>query len=47
MTSSASCCGGEGRQEYTSSFKFAYGTGGAVNVPSGTYFMYGDTSATP
>ena len=34
-------------REYTSSFKFAYGTGGAVNVPSGTYFMYGDTSATP
>lgn len=33
--------------QYTSSFKFAYGTGGAVNVPSGTYFMYGDASATP
>ena len=34
-------------REYTSSFKFAYGTGGATNVPSGTYFMYGDASATP
>ena len=33
--------------EYTTSFKFAYGTGGATNVPSGTYFMYGDTAATP
>ena len=33
--------------QYTTSFKFAYGTGGATNVPSGTYFMYGDTSATP
>lgn len=32
--------------EYTSSFKFAYGTGGALNVESGTYFLYGDTSAT-
>lgn len=34
-------------KEYTTSFKFAYGTGGVTNVPSGTYFMYGDTSATP
>lgn len=34
-------------REYTSSFKFAYGTGGASNVPSGTYFLYGDPSATP
>lgn len=34
-------------REYTSSFKFAAGTGGAVNVPSGTYFMYGDASAAP
>lgn len=34
-------------RDYTQSFKFAYGTGGAVNVPSGTYFMYGDASATP
>ena len=34
-------------REYTTSFKFAYGTGGATNVPSGTYFLYGDTSATP
>lgn len=33
--------------QYTTSFKFAYGTGGAWNVPSGTYFMYGDTAATP
>ena len=33
--------------EYTTSFKFAYGTGGATDVPSGTYFRYGDTSATP
>lgn len=33
--------------DYTSSFKFAYGTGGATNVESGTYFMYGDTTATP
>ncbi len=33
--------------QYTTSFKFAYGTGGATNVASGTYFMYGDTSATP
>ena len=33
--------------QYTTSFKFAYGTGGATNVPSGTYFMYGDASATP
>ena len=32
--------------QYTSSFKFAYGTGGAMNVPSGTYFMYGDPAAT-
>ena len=34
-------------REYTTSFKFAYGTGGATNVPSGTYFMYGDAAATP
>lgn len=34
-------------RDYTQSFKFAYGTGGAVNVPSGTYFMYGDASAAP
>ena len=33
--------------QYTTSFKFAYGTGGATNVPSGTYFMYGDAAATP
>jgi len=39
--------GVENSREYTTSFKFAYGTGGATNVPSGTYFMYGDTSATP
>ncbi len=34
-------------RNYTQSFKFAYGTGGAANVPSGTYFMYGDPTATP
>ncbi len=34
-------------EDYTTSFKFAYGTGGATNVPSGTYFMYGDAAATP
>lgn len=34
-------------REYTTSFKFAAGTGGATNVPSGTYFMYGDAAATP
>ena len=34
-------------RSYTQSFKFTYGTGGASNVPSGTYFMYGDASATP
>ncbi len=39
--------GVEDSSQYTSSFKFAYGTGGATNVPSGTYFMYGDASATP
>lgn len=33
--------------QYTTSFKFAYGTGGAINVASGTYFMYGDVAATP
>lgn len=33
--------------QYTGSFKFAYGTGGVLNVESGTYFMYGDASATP
>lgn len=33
--------------QYTNSFKFAYGTGGAVGVSSGTYFLYGDTTATP
>lgn len=33
--------------QYTTSFKFAYGTGGATDVPSGTYFMYADASATP
>lgn len=33
--------------QYTTSFKFAYGTGGATNVESGTYFMYGDAAATP
>lgn len=33
--------------QYTTSFKFAYGTGGATNVESGTYFMYGDATATP
>lgn len=33
--------------KYTSSFKFKLGTGGASNVASGTYFMYGDASATP
>ena len=32
---------------YTTSFKFACGTGGASNVPSGTYFLYGDAAATP
>ena len=32
-------------KRYTESFKFAYGTGGATNVPSGTYFLYGDASA--
>lgn len=39
--------GVEDSSQYTTSFKFAYGTGGATNVPSGTYFMYGDASATP
>ena len=39
--------GVEDASQYTSSFKFAYGTGGALNVPSGTYFLYGDASATP
>lgn len=39
--------GVEDASEYTTSFKFAYGTGGATGVPSGTYFMYGDTTATP
>lgn len=39
--------GVEDSSQYTTSFKFAYGTGGAANVPSGTYFMYGDASATP
>lgn len=39
--------GVEDSSQYTSSFKFAYGTGGALNVASGTYFMYGDTAATP
>jgi len=32
--------------EYTKSFKFKIGTGGASDVASGTYFMYGDASAT-
>ncbi|MGM9606665.1 MAG: alpha/beta hydrolase [Oscillospiraceae bacterium] len=39
--------GVEDSSQYTSSFKFAYGTGGALNVPSGTYFLYGDASAAP
>lgn len=39
--------GVEDSSQYTSSFKFAYGTGGALNVPSGTYFLYGDTTAAP
>ena len=39
--------GVEDASQYTSSFKFAYGTGGALNVASGTYFMYGDAAATP
>lgn len=39
--------GVEDSSQYTTSFKFAYGTGGATNVPSGTYFMYGDVDATP
>ncbi len=33
--------------QYTKSFKFKLGVGGASDVPSGTYFMYGDASATP
>ena len=32
--------------DYTKSFKFKLGTGGAEDVASGTYFMYGDPSAT-
>lgn len=39
--------GVEDSSQYTSSFKFAYGTGGALNVPSGTYFLYGDATAAP
>lgn len=33
--------------KYTESFKFTAGTGGAANVTSGTYFLYGDATATP
>ncbi len=33
--------------KYTESFKFKLGTGGATNVESGTYFLYGDPTATP
>lgn len=39
--------GVEDSSQYTTSFKFAYGTGGATDVPSGTYFLYGDATATP
>lgn len=39
--------GVEDSSQYTTSFKFAAGTGGATNMESGTYFMYGDASATP
>ena len=33
--------------KYTESFKFKLGTGGANNVESGTYFLYGDPTAAP
>lgn len=33
--------------KYTETFKFKLGTGGASNVESGTYFLYGDPTATP
>lgn len=33
--------------DYMDSFKFAYGTGGAQNVELGTFFLYGDQTASP